>query len=300
MIFNDKAYFINNSEKENVSSNFIYNRFDLYEPETTFKVGCIERDNTKIIFQVALEGNTAKLGIWLLPITTADLKLMAELVFSNFPQIKRIQYENSLAHFDSYREKNHFQIELPASKEELEARLSSKGRYNIRREYRLLAELGDLRIENYSKKDVPESVLEKYFELKKATHRIEYGMSGNEYIDKYHITDFYVMYLGERIVAMVLSCEQCPIVYIENLTYDLEFSKYSPGQVLYDKYLQNLIDKKYKTIYLAGGNLDYKKRYGSVEKTVYDGVIFRNTFYRIKELTPKKIKQFIKRMINHK
>ena len=96
-----------------------------------------------------------------------------------------------------------------------------------------------------------------------------------------------------------MSCEQCPIVYIENLTYDLQYSKYSCGQILYDIYLTQLIIKGYKELYLAGGDLAYKKRYGSIEEAIFNGIVFRSKIaeeiYAIREFVHRKIKPLFKK-----
>lgn len=75
---------------------------------------------------------------------------------------------------------------------------------------------------------------------------------------------------------MILSCEQCPVVYIENLTYDTNYAKYSLGQILYDIYLKKLVEKGKKEIFLLGGDYDYKRRYHSVEETTYNDAVYRS------------------------
>lgn len=83
---------------------------------------------------------------------------------------------------------------------------------------------------------------------------------------------------GGEIGAILFSCEQCSCVYVENLTYNEQYSKYSCGKALYDIFLARMIEKGKKEIFLGSGNLEYKKKYGSVEETVYHCIVFRNEF----------------------
>ena len=90
------------------------------------------------------------------------------------------------------------------------------------------------------------------------------------------------MYLGDRVAAMILTCEQCPIAYLENLTYDLTFSRYSPGLIAYEMVMERLISKGKKVFYLGGGNYDYKKKNDSIETIVTEGKIYRSWLVKMK------------------
>ena len=81
---------------------------------------------------------------------------------------------------------------------------------------------------------------------------------------------------------MMFSCEQCPIVYLENFSFDIQYSRYSPGQQIYEYVMTRLIEKQFNSVFLAGGDYDYKRYYGSIEEKLYDGLIFRNTLQRMK------------------
>lgn len=91
-----------------------------------------------------------------------------------------------------------------------------------------------------------------------------------------------MLYFGSNLAAMMFSCEQCPIVYLENFSFDIQYSRYSPGQQIYEHVMTRLIEKQFKSVYLAGGNYDYKRYYGSIEEKLYDGLIFRNTLQMMK------------------
>lgn len=92
------------------------------------------------------------------------------------------------------------------------------------------------------------------------------------------------------------SCEQCSCVYVENLTYNEQYSKYSCGKALYDIFLARMIEKGKKEIFLGGGNLEYKKKYGSVEETVYHCVVFRNAVIKFSYISKRKLMSLIQKM----
>lgn len=275
-----------------INPDFIYNRYDLVLSDYV-----ILKIDDKFV-EVKIHQNETELGIWLMGIERGQVESVCKYIFDNYPNIKKIKYQFSYHPIGYYTTKNHFKIYLPDTIEELSSRLSSKGKYNIKREKRLIEEdLGDITIKEYKSSDIPLEVINTYFTFKEKTHHIDYHMSPKEYLENYYVSDVYVMYAGDKIVSMVLSCEQCEVVYIENLTYDTNYSKYSAGQVLYDYYLKRLVEKEKKEIFLAGGNLSYKKRYGSIEETVYHGVIYRHKYSQYFDMAMDCLKNRIKKML---
>lgn len=265
-----------NVYSSNISApNIIYNRCDLWADR--FALVTVDESNQQYRIMLAVTDIEVYLGVWLLDIPVKVLKVVEKAIFSKYPNIKRIRYEYGLAPSGYSVPKNHFKIHLPETEDELRARLSKKGRYNIKREKDILTKtFGEYKVEEYEAELCPEEIIELYFQMKEATHGVDYHMSPSDYIKSYHISHIYTLKLGEVIGAILLSCEQCSIVYIENLTYDLNYSKYSCGQILYDIYLSKLIKKGFRDLYLAGGNLDYKKRYGSIEENIFNCIVFRN------------------------
>ena len=261
---------------------FIYNRFDLFHPLKNYDVWCYEYSGNKVYFEVSVYEEVAALGIWLLPLSGEILQEIVSRVFKAYPKVRKIEYQYSLAAIGDYAGHPSYEIELPDSEEALDLRLSSKGRYNQKRSLRLLGEqYGEVTFMRYDARDPKAAeVWDRYFEFKQRTHGTSYHLTPDEYCDKYHVTDIYALFAEGEIISMILSCEQCDIVYLDNLSYNPEYSKYSPGQILYSFYLKQLIQKGKVMIYLGGGDLEYKKRYGSIKKTVYDGVIYRNAFWK--------------------
>lgn len=278
---------------DKVKPDFIYNRFDLWKDGTDgveVDLWCYEAREEKFYFEVRVQGQTAQLGIWLMPMDECAIQRIIKAVFSHYRCVKYIHYENGRCAARGHIVfRNHFRIELPESSELLEQRISAKGRYNIKREKRLLnAAFGKYEISKFPTSPIyagkVKQTLEQYFKLKRITHGTDYSMTPNEYCEKYHVTDLYVLTVGEtgRIAAIALSCEQCSIAYLDNITYDMELADYSPGQILYDEYLKQLINSAEKggggirQVYLLGGSYAYKKRYGSIEEEVFHCTVYRN------------------------
>lgn len=102
-------------------------------------------------------------------------------------------------------------------------------------------------------------------------------MSPQEYVKRYYITNIYYMKNDNEFTVILLSCEQCPVVYLENIIFATKYLKYSLGQIAYDMYLKRLIEKGKQEVYLLGGDYAYKKRYGSKKRMVVEYSIIRKS-----------------------
>ena len=270
-------------DKKNIAEikpNFIYNRFDLFCDN--FIVLMAERGQEKHIIEARLFDNYAELGIWKMHISNELLKEISDFIFHKYNFIEYIKFFFCDTTGD-YKKVKHFSIDLPDSCESFLQRRSPKScrRLNSKR-HQAEREFGTITYCEYDIKNCPEEVIRKYNSWKEKTHHIEKIKNISSYFHKYHISNIYVMNYGSNIVAVLFTCEQCPIVYFENFSYDSQYSKYSPGQQIYEYMMIRLIEKKIKCIFLGGGDYDYKKKYGSIEESLHDGVIFRNTYQRLK------------------
>lgn len=258
-----------------IDPNFIYNRFDMFSNYySVYKCTYLEKE---YFVETEIKDDIARLGLWMSEIPSIVISELAKHIFTNY-EVERIEFSNYKNKVDDFvcTKSNHFTINLPNNVDELMSSISKSARYTITRKQKdFIKEFGDYKIEEYS--SIPDSIINKYFELKKVTHHIDYNMSPKEYLDTYHITNGYVMYLKDEIIAMLFSCEQCPIANFENFTYDTKYSKYSIGKIIYDEYICKLVNHDIKTVFLGGGDYDYKRRYNSIEDVVYDGVMYRNS-----------------------
>ena len=262
-----------------INPNFIYNRFDLFDNE--FVVLHIDDKGSDKYLEIRIKDVHVELGVWLMKISKADFKDISSYIFYHFPQIEYISFYNVISD-KKFTRKNFFYLELPSTYIEMEKRLSSKSRQRLRRNKRDAAKIfGEMKFTEYND-TIPEEIVKEFFRLKTGTLGIDYHISCEEYLDKYHVSNAYVLSFGGRIAAIFFTCEQCPIVYGENFSYDDVFSYYSPGMLIYDLIIQRLIEKGKRIFYLGGGNYEYKKKYNSVEISVCEGRIYKNSLISFK------------------
>ena len=152
-------------------------------------------------------------------------------------------YENTVQKYK--KQLDDYYIPLPKTIIELQSRLSSKSRHNIRREKNIIIrDYGSMELIDQNISAVDEKTIELFYSYKK----ISYAVPGSFDIRKTKTTNIYTLKCGDEIKAILLSCEQSNICFLENLTYDPTMPHYSFGQVMYDMYLETLI-KKSKKVY---------------------------------------------------
>ena len=262
---------------DKVKPNFIYNRCDLMND---CNVQLLKYFPNELYIQLKIEKNIGTLCVWGMKLSYSDIKFLIDFVLKNYVSVDKVEVMRVCADetYPSKYLKNDFHIDLPNSIDDLEHRLSKKGRYNIKREKRILEnDFGTYSFRHIKSNDrEAPAITEKFFEFKKKNMGSKYEMNVDSYLRNWYVTDIYFLSVANRIASIIMSCEQCDSVYLENLTYDDDLAKYSPGQIAYDLYLKELIQRRKKQLFLLGGNYDYKKRYGSIEANVAEFSVVRN------------------------
>ena len=284
---------------EQVSPNFIYNRFDLFEEEQEFYCVKIHHGKNSKIVEYRILANKAELGIWLTPLDPGDLEHLVYHIAIEHPQVNTITYNNGVLPMGKAKEHNHFKIVFPQTAEEMLDRISTKSRTKMKKKIlRAQADFGPLEILEYSREDLPLSVVEAFFQFKLATRGRVYNMTAEEYLRRYHVSHCYVLKFGDTIGAVRFSCEQCPVVYGENFAYNPEMQDYSLGRYVFVHHLVRMVEKKHTELFFAGGNFEYKTHYGSIEETLYDCVINRKDLniedYLRRQRFRSKVKRYAK------
>ncbi len=288
---------LHNSWDIKPTSDFIKNRFDIIAKEY-FSYEVIS-DNDTYVITSKIEGNKCNLGLNFIDIPYNLVEVIINFIFQNHRRVNEIRIDASLLKYGYSRPYIYYHISLPDTSAELHSRLSRKSNYNIKREQKLINEsVGKVTFSEYTYDTIPDDVMNVYFEFKKVPYKTKYNFSKNDYLSNYNVSDCYVLSADNKILAIVLSCEQTNEVFLENLTYNSEFARYSPGQVLYDWYLTRLIEKGKTKLYLGGGDYMYKKRYGSISQSVYSNIIFRNYYYLLKYLLTKILRKIIVCFLN--
>ena len=278
---------------QKVNPNFIHNRFDLQEncvwKLIKYKKGL--RRDYYIQVKYSFEEQTAYLGIYLTQLSNYVLKQIVRFIFRKNPEIMYVKSTNSFARGGEWYATNYFTIKMPGDSNSMDDLISSKSRYNLRREKRILEEnFGNVDI---YEKSVDESTkeVETYIAWKNNQYDQDWHMSGEDYATSHCVTHVYSLNSNGKILSLILSCEQTPIVFCENMAYDEIYGKYSVGQILYHEYLKRLNEKCVEEVYLMGGDYSYKKRYGSVENIVYNSLFYRKISDRIQHYNMPKTLQ---------
>ena len=296
----------NQSNYDLVYTNFIYNRFDLFCNPDDFEIVSIVDGSSIKVIEFRIWDTKIELGVWLVPLSANEIQSLILYLHKHYPNHNSVIFQNALFRYGKTTKNNHFRIPLPDTVDELESRVSHRTKKRII-EWKQEAEkdFGLYKVLEFSIPDIPEKYVKIYFQYKKETHKRDYNLSPKEYIDRYHVTNCYVMMFGDTVGAIRFSCEQTDIVYSENSAYNPEMKDYVLGKVLRDYHLQRMVEKHYKEVFLGGGQYEHKKHYGGIEETVYDGNIdmgkedfsFRkHVKILLKQLLPVKLTQTIRKI----
>ena len=257
------------------TDNLIYNRFDLIYKEGNHRISYSESDITYCL-DMHKDGVKAKLNIWgkTLPQNIFENAIRDAFEDKKICAIELTRCGNPYGDF--LEEVNDIRVPLPGNFDELMNRAERRDRATIRRKLRWLDErVGNLKIEIYSKDKIPDGIVDTYFKWKKETHGTDYKLSASEYLDRYYVTDAMLMKAGETKAAVAFFCQAEDIVFFENFSYNTELKEYSPGLLMYVKFMEELIRRKCKYLYLGGGSYIYKKRFGAEAFRAYSGIIYR-------------------------
>lgn len=257
------------------TDDLIYNRYDLIHSDNV-KEYTYEKDEKIYKIQVYFHEGIAEPNIW--------GKRFPQDVFENF--VEDVFKDKDIYAIKVTRGRNQYKkflqdtidirVPLPDNMDDLMNRIARKKRATIRRNLRWLDErIGDLRIDSYERKDIPDDIVNTYFVWKKATRGTNYGLTAQEYLDKYYVTNAMMMRAGNVDVAVAFYCKVNEQVFFENFSYNPELSRYSPGLLMYVKFMEELIQKGCKYNYMGGGNYIYKQRFGSETEAAYIGTIYR-------------------------
>ena len=287
---------------EQVCPNFIYNRFDLFCQNGEFEAVKLGSGKNTRVIEYKVTGEQAELGLWLVSITTEELEELLLHIKRNHPAVKTVTSKNAVIPYGKAKEHNHFRILFPDTVEEMESRISSKSRAKLRKKLRRAEnDFGPMTLLEYDKEHLPDEIVDAFFRFKLATRKRKYNMTPREYLERYHVSHCYVVKFGETIGAIRFSCEQCPIVYGENFTYNPEMSDYSLGRFIFVHHLNRMVEKKHTELFFAGGDYEYKTHYGSIEETLYDcTVTFKDVDWKrieYRQTLKGRVKGFLKKKL---
>jgi len=283
-----KVLIVNNSTKLPFDD-FIYNRFDKQVGRTFVTIKICDKTTERYV-QVLLDKESAVLGVWLLDFNRSQLLSMCKLIFKKFKKIKTITIPFSSTRIGCSIKKNHYDLNILSEDLPEKSTRRKHWREILKQRNDLSKMFGNENFIDYKITNCPREIMDNYFDWKMITHNISYGLSPTEYFKKYHVTDVYVLSYGNKVVSVLLSCEQCSKVYIENISYDVKCRESSPGKLIYIYYLETLFKKGFRTLYLGGGDYEYKTYYGSTKRERYICTVKRHAVAYI----PLFLKKFLK------
>lgn len=261
------------------SDDLIYNRFDLIYKEN-YEENKYAFNNECYIVQSTIKNGNCKLNLWGKVLPQKLFENIIDDFFNKRSDIVSVEvqwagnnYKNQL------RKKEHYFVKTGESNSPILARLNAKERYNIRREKRNLLADKNGRLIYVNNKTEMEEYVKFYFKEKKRTHNKDYNMSTEEYLNKYYVTDMLAYINDEEILSVLFFNKTNDIAYLENFSYSLEKSKWSPGYLIYIEWLCWCEKHNVKTVFLAGGDYAYKRKFHSVCLEGYTGKFYRKEIF---------------------
>ena len=265
---------------KHLETNVIFNRFDLRFDD--YELYVLLSGKRQYYVPIHLSKKNLLLGLYMREVPKDLLDEFITYLFEAYPKIKSIKAEHSITPVGALPSAPHWHVDLPASIQDFDAALSSKTRYNTKWYPKKIQEdLGYYTIKHYKLSEITEDVVLRYLELKQHTHDVHYKLqSAKDYLSKFSVTDAYTLDINGAMEAILFLSITGDNVFLENLTYNTAFAKYSLGSVLYHHVIGELILKRKKILYLLGGTLDYKRRFNGVETQTYTGKILRPSLFK--------------------
>lgn len=257
------------------ADNLIYNRFDLIYDNVNVERFSYNDNGVTYAIDAHYENNRAVINTWGKRFPQRIYESVIDDIFDQHPEIRCIEMTrtgNDYKHL--LNEINDIRVPVPKTVEELLQRLKGKHQYTLKRIKRIMNEkYGPLAITVYGS-DIPDALVNLYFEWKFITHGTDYAMSPKEYLIKYYVTNAIMIKAGNENVGVAFFCIVENIAYLENFSYNSKLNNLSPGYLTYELLLEELVKRRCLYLYLGGGEYSYKKRFGAEVSLAYSGTVY--------------------------
>lgn len=262
--------------QDNIHANISNNRFDLYEKD--FEYVTLEYADTKYAIEYIITNGNCIPGIFLSDIPYLVMKSFVRYVFLH--GAKKVTYENVPWGEGVCRIVTQRMLDLPDTYDNLLKRITSKHRYNVRRQRRILDESGVEYGECNSTEEI-DNTCNDFIKTKNQYIKKNIALTGEQYRLRWDIDYANFYKLDDEFVGGVLAASKGKIVNLVNLVYDDRLAKYSLGNDAYVRFLEEMINRNKTAIYLGGDKQDYKKHFDSYTISLWQGVIYKS---RLKSL----------------
>ena len=287
---------------QKLKHNVLHNRFDVYYDGAEYELYEVADGVIPVMIKKCLFWKQAVLGVVLTEIPKETMLQFCKFLFKRY-RITSISWRRSLIKLPygiHSKAHNYWYVKLPATKEEFDNQLGSATRYNSKRDVKnIIRDFGKMRIEHRENNDIPHDWVKQFFQWKMEGYKHNYRMTEKEWLTKYHINSAFALFVDidgiEKIVALIFLNEIDDVVYFDQISFiqELKYRKYSFGVVLYYATICDLISRRKKMFYLAGGEYRYKQNYNGICVKTYDCYV--NVFVFAMYLLITKIANFLKK-----
>ena len=263
------------------------NRLDLSYPKHEIHWLQIKRAEQILYLPIRVKGQRAWISILYIMFSSKDLESIVTYIFKRFNEVLQVSFvatekDPQIAWKNLWiRHSSAWILPLKKSFEETFDKSKRKTRWDIRRRKRNLESvIGLVRCEEYNK-NIPlfDVLVSRYLEMKKRKYNVPDNEGTIENIldnPKLDVTNAYVLKAeNEKILSVLFTSEHISNAKVVNMSYDIDYEKFSPGLCLYIEVVRLLTEKGYKSIYLGSGTECYKKLFGAVESEYWVGDAFR-------------------------
>ncbi len=170
---------------------------------------------------------------------------------------------------------DHWTIEFPPTPEDYWAKFTGKARYNFRRTAK---RLGHVRITKTTEPnqiaeflDTANAISLRTWQAKQFGRRIRNGESELAmftFLASQQALRAYLLFVEEKPVAFLIGIQFRDRFSLEEMGYDQAFAERSPGQVLFNHVLEDLMQHDRPRVFdFGGGDADYKRIYATTKST---------------------------------
>lgn len=275
---------VDKSEKLNkiklVTPNIIYNRFDL-KYSGDFELLEIKYGKRRYYIPLKINNTSCKLGLYMTEIDKNVLNRVLHFLSCKYG-IYKFNISKSFNYYNGMKSRLNWVLDLPETVEEYDAKFSSKSKYNRRYLFKKLKNLYDIKYEYYSENQITLELLKEFLDKKRINYPDIYpsDYTAEDFQREFAVTDVYTLVINGEIAAMILySILNDYDMYCVAITYDKKYSQFGIGTLLYYHSVNELIKRKYKRIYLGGGNDKYKENSQAKKYKIYNGSFEYMSFF---------------------
>lgn len=194
---------------------------------------------------------------------------------------------NNLKSVSQKQHKSPYRV-LPTELETWEYGLKPKFKSNLRNRQKRIAEIGQITFETVTGKEKLQDAFRIFCELESKGWKKDAGGAlessdktislYKQFIENSHESiSFEFMKLDNIPIAAHFLCSHNKRLFLVKITYDEKYSKYSPGQLLTTKVMEDAVEKKYEVFDFLGREMVWKRDWTETSYQYIKLMIFKNS-----------------------